>query len=108
MPAKNQTQSKARGGKAKQTTDHETIRHWAEERGAHPATVIGTTSDTTGVLRLDFPGYSGKDTLKEVSWDAFFKKFDREHLAFLYQDKTASGRTSRFCKFISGNGGTPR
>jgi hypothetical protein len=108
MAAKSKTQSKSRGSKAKETTDHQTIRRWAEERGAHPATVIGTTSDTTGVLRLDFPGYSGKDTLKEVSWKDFFKKFDRAHLSFLYQDKTASGRKSRFCKFISGNGGAKR
>ena len=103
MPAQAQTKSRRQaslGGKAKRTTTHETIRRWAEKRGAHPATVIGTSSDTVGVLRLDFPGYSGKDTLEEVSWDDFFEKFDREHLAFLYQDKTASGRTSRFCKFV--------
>jgi len=103
MPARKQTKSKAtvsRSGGAKTTTSHETIKRWVEKRGAHPATVKGTTSDTTGVLRIDFPGYSGKDTLKEVSWDDFFKKFDREKLAFLYQEKTASGRTSRFCKLI--------
>jgi hypothetical protein len=82
------------------TTDHETIRHWAEQRGGHPATVKATTDDTTGVLRIDFPGYRGEQSLKEVSWDDFFEKFDREHLAFLYQDKTASGRTSRFGKFV--------
>jgi len=56
------------------------------------------------VLRLDFPGYSGKDTLQEVSWDDFFDKFERKHLAFLYQEKTASGRTSRFCKLVDRSG----
>ena len=103
MPTKKQAKSRtssSRNGSAKTTTSHETIKRWVENRGAHPATVKGTTSDTTGVLRIDFPGYSGKDTLKEVSWDAFFKKFDREKLAFLYQDKTASGRMSRFCKLV--------
>jgi len=68
------------------------------------AAVKGTTDDTTDVLRIDFPGYSGEGALKEVSWDDFFKKFDREHLAFLYQDKTKSGRMSRFGKFIERDG----
>ncbi len=31
---------------------------------------------------------------------AFFEKFDKEDLAFLYQDETSAGKTSRFCKFI--------
>jgi hypothetical protein len=103
MPAKKHSRTRtgfSRRGSAKTTTNHETIKRWVEKRGAHPATVKGTTSDTTGVLRIDFPGYSGEQTLKEVSWDDFFKKFDREKLAFLYQEKTASGRTSRFCKLI--------
>lgn len=103
MPAKKQSKtrtSSSRHGSAKTTTNHEAIKRWVERRGAHPATVKGTTSDTTGVLRIDFPGYSGEQNLKEVSWDDFFKKFDREKLAFLYQEKTASGRTSRFCKLI--------
>jgi hypothetical protein len=97
-----------RGASAATTTDHETIRRWVEQRGAHPATVKGTTNDTTGVLRIDFPGYSGQRTLKEVSWDDFFDKFDREQLAFLYQEKTAGGRESRFCKLISREDGHER
>jgi hypothetical protein len=96
--------SGGRSGSAKTTTNHETIRRWAEKRGGHQATVKGTTNDTTGVLRIEFPGYSGEGTLKEVSWDDFFKKFDREYLAFLYHDKTKSGRMSRFAKLIERNG----
>ena len=53
-----------------------------------------------GVLRLDFPGYSGADSLKEVSWDEWFDKFDRNNLALLYQDKTKDGRQSRFFKLV--------
>jgi hypothetical protein len=30
----------------------------------------------------------------------FFEKFDRENLAFLYQEKTAEGEVSRFHKFV--------
>lgn len=84
------------------TTDHKTIQEWAEQRGGHPATVKGTGGgDEAGVLRIDFPGYSGKDRLEEISWDEFFEKFDDKGLAFLYQDKTAGGEESRFFKLVS-------
>ncbi|HEX6030673.1 MAG TPA: hypothetical protein VFY90_04520 [Tepidiformaceae bacterium] len=93
------------GGEAKTTTDHNRIRKWAEERGGHPATVQGTQSKRdAGMLRIDYPGYRGKASLKEISWDEFFQKFDEKQLAFLYQDKTATGRQSRFSKLVSRNG----
>lgn len=86
---------------AKPTTDHETIQHWVEERGGWPATVARTAKGGgAGILRIDFPGYSGKGTLKEVPWEEWFKMFDERKLAFLYQEKTASGNLSRFFKVI--------
>ena len=88
--------------KSKLTIDHEEIRKWAEERGGHPATVKRTAKGgAPGILRIDFPGYSGEDTLEEISWDDFFEKFDESDLAFVYQDKTATGRQSRFGKFVA-------
>ena len=89
------------------TTDHETIRRWAEEREGQPATVAGTASgDDAGVLRLDFPGYSGMGELQPISWDEWFEKFDANQLGFLYQDTVRSGQESRFFKLVkrSGNG----
>jgi hypothetical protein len=84
------------------TTDHETIRKWAEARGAKPARVKGTGSkNDPGVLRLDFPGYTGEDTLEEISWEEFFDKFDKEKLAFVYQEETAAGERSNFNKLVS-------
>lgn len=83
------------------TTDHAKIRQWAEERGGKPATVSDTANDEPGVLRIDFPGYSGEETLEQISWEAFFAKFDESDLAFLYQDQTDDGNVSRFCKFVS-------
>ncbi|SEI74353.1 hypothetical protein SAMN04487995_1982 [Dyadobacter koreensis] len=84
------------------TTDHKKIQKWVEARGGKPATVKGTEEkDETGILRIDFPGYSGKDTLEEISWDDFFAKFDESNLEFLYQEKTADGKESRFSKFVS-------
>jgi len=87
---------------SKTTTNHDEIRKWAEARGGKPATVKRTESNgEAGVLRIDFPGYRGSDSLEEISWDEFFKKFDEKQLAFLYQDETSSGEQSRFFKLVS-------
>ena len=87
---------------SKVTTDHEEIRRWAEERGATPAAVIRTESDDDpGIIRLDFPGYSGAGSLEAISWDEWFKKFDQRNLALLYQEHTAGGEKSNFNKIIS-------
>lgn len=83
---------------ARTTIDHETIRKWVESRGGHPAHVKATGSDDDpGVLRIDFPGYSGEDTLAPITWDDFFEKFEANDLAFLYQDED----DSRFSKLVS-------
>jgi hypothetical protein len=85
--------------RANVTTDHQKIRKWAESRGGHPATVKDTEQDDeAGILRLDFdPPDAG---LEKISWDEFFEKFDDADLAFLFQEKTSSGKTSRFQKFV--------
>jgi hypothetical protein len=89
-------------GESRTTTDHNTIRKWVEERGGKPATVKNTEKGgEAGLLRVDFPGYSGEGSLEDISWDEFFRKFDEKNLAFLYQDKTEGGQESRFCKFIN-------
>lgn len=83
----------------KTTTDHNEIRKWAEQRGGRPCTVAGTAPDhRPGLLRFDFG--EKEEKLEEISWDDFFRKFDKEHLAFLYQDKTSDGSMSRFHKFV--------
>lgn len=87
---------------SKTTTDHNTIRKWAERRSAVPARVEGTERDSepAGILRLEFR----KDShLEEVDWVSFFDKFEESNLAFLYHDKTVSGRMSRLHKFIRRN-----
>lgn len=87
---------------SKTTKDHEEIKSWAEERGAHPACVKGTgEKEDIGILRLDFPGYSGEDSLQQISWDEFFEKFDERGLALLYQEETAGGERSNFNKIVS-------
>ena len=81
------------------TTDHEEIRQWIEARKGHPTVVHGTAgNDAEGILRVDFR--EPDDKLEPIGWDEFFKTFEDRKLAFLHQDKTADGHTSRFCKFV--------
>lgn len=54
-----------------------------------------------GILRIDFPDYSGGKSLEAISWEEFFEKFEKEKLAFLHQDETAGGKESRFSKLIA-------
>jgi hypothetical protein len=83
-------------------TDHDEIQRWAEERGARPSAVQRThTDDSVGIIRLDFPGYSGEDSLEEIEWDEWFDKFDDNNLALIVQDETADGEKSNFNKIVS-------
>ncbi len=87
---------------SKTTHDHDEIRNWAEERGGKPSHVKGTGGkNDPGLLRIDFPGYSGEGKLEEISWDDFFEKFDAQELALVYQEKTAEGKKSNFNKLVS-------
>lgn len=88
-------------GESYTTTDHDTIRQWAEERDGRPATVRGTGGDGPGVLRIRFPDVAEDEELEEISWEEFFDKFEEEGLQLLYQEETAEGDVSRFAKFIS-------
>ena len=87
---------------SKVTTNHDEIRRWVEARGGHPAKVKGIerADETGGLLRIDYPGYSGEETLEEISWEQFFEQFEKNKLAFLYQETLESGETSRFSKLI--------
>ena len=85
---------------ARMTTDHNEIRIWVEARGGHPAKVKATAGDGSGVLRIDYPGYSGEETLEAISWDEFFEGFEENNLAFLYQEETKTGDESRFSKLV--------
>jgi hypothetical protein len=86
----------------KTTIDHTQIKQWVEERGGNPARVKGTNKKgTAGVLVVDYPGYSGTETLEAISWEEFFQGFEENKLAFLYQDETKAGEESRFSKLIN-------
>lgn len=84
------------------TTDHDTIREWVESREGWPARVRDTATGEGGVLRIDFePADSG---LEPIGWDEFLAIFEDRNLAFLHQDRTGDGATSRFNKFVDRDG----
>ena len=86
--------------KAETTTDHDVIRNWVDARDGHPVRVEDTGEG--GILRIDFePPDEG---LERIEWDRFFEIFEDRRLAFLHQDKTEDGQTSRFNKLISRDG----
>jgi hypothetical protein len=99
--ARRTSRSGQRRGSAKVTTDLEEIRQWAEARGGKPVSVIGTSPrNRAGLLRIDFPGYSGAGRFEEVSWEDWYGKFQESNLEFLYQDRTKDGEESRFFKLV--------
>jgi hypothetical protein len=83
-------------------TDHDEIQEWAESRSAHPACVKGTDGEADScLLRLDFPGYSGDESLEAIPWDRWFRVLDQRKLAVVVEDQMADGRPSNFNKLVS-------
>jgi hypothetical protein len=76
---------------AETTTDHETIRKWAESKGGKPAAVDRTHKEgDVGIVRIMFPQarQSEHESLVEISWDEFFEEFDKRELALLYDGQS--------------------
>lgn len=74
---------------AQATTDHETIRKWAEAKGGKPAAVDRThKGGDVGIIRIMFPRnpQSEHESLVEITWDEFFREFDKRHLALMYEE----------------------
>lgn len=87
---------------AKSTTDYAFIKKWAGERGGRPASVKRTGNDgDPGIIRIDFPGYEGEDSLEEISWDQWFEQFESRGLALLYREERDGGEKDRFNKLVS-------
>lgn len=91
-------------GQPRLQDDHPPQHHstGAEERGGVPATVRDTSDEADpGVLRIHFPDRSDDpERFEQISWEAFFDRFEENDLAFLYQEETKEGDQSYFFKFI--------
>ena len=79
------------------TTDHDTIRAWAQARGAVPAELTSPVR-APGILHFRFPDQDGSD---DVSWGAFFEKFEHAGLAFVFDDVEPDGKLSTFYQLVS-------
>jgi hypothetical protein len=86
---------------AKVTTDHETIRRWVQDRGGHPAVVKGRPDNDAALLHIDFPGHPQNGAIARATWEDFFERFERHQLAFLYQERTSTGGTSRLFRIVT-------
>ncbi|HWC26400.1 MAG TPA: hypothetical protein VG474_07450, partial [Solirubrobacteraceae bacterium] len=83
-------------------TDHDEIRRWAEARDGTPASVKGTGGgDDPGILRIDFPGGAGEESLAHIGWAEWCEKFDEQRLAAILQERKADGEDSTFIKLVS-------
>jgi hypothetical protein len=83
-------------GETLATRSHDVIRQWAEERGGTPATVSSSKrGGEPRVLRINFPGYGGRN-LHQISWDEWFEPFDDRQLTFVFQQHKSDGSQSNF------------
>jgi hypothetical protein len=76
---------------AETTTDHETIRKWAENKRGKPAAVDRThRGGDVGIIRIMFPQarQSEHESLVEITWDEFFEEFDKRELALVFDEKS--------------------
>ena len=74
---------------AQVTTDHATIRKWAERHGGKPAAVKRThQGGDVGIIRIMFPErpQSEHGALVEIPWEEFFRQFEESELALIYDD----------------------
>ena len=83
MASRRRTGNGSQGTKSsKTTTDHDEMRAWVEAHGGSPAHVESTgRGKDPGILRIDFPSYSGEGTLAKLDWEAWFDAFEKNKQA---------------------------
>jgi hypothetical protein len=83
------------------TIDHDEVKDWIVSRGGSPAAIEGTFDGYgNGVLRVDFGATD--EALDELSWEDFFRVFDDNDLAFVYESESG-GIESYVCSFVARN-----
>lgn len=84
------------------TIDHQQIKQWVHERRGWPAIKVNNSNGkvSDGVLSIGFNGCENVELLTPITWEEFFKKFDEQNLAFIYQDQDASGYLSLQYQFM--------
>lgn len=75
------------------TLDHEEIKAWIDKNSGRVFRLKNGSQD----LRIVFPHEEDRDEiLEEITWEEFFKEFDKRRLAFLFE----SEGDSLFYKFM--------
>jgi hypothetical protein len=77
---------------SKTITDHDEIRTWIEEGNGQPGKMAETE-----LLSVYFG--QPEDDIQSIEWEEFFEIFDRNNLAFMYEDRSA-GDTTSFFEFV--------
>ena len=81
----------------KVTVDKERMKQWIEAYHGWPALKISPPGlEPSSSLRIGFPGCEDREQLAIVSWEEFFKIFEQENLAFLYQDPPRSDLSTSY------------
>lgn len=79
------------------TINHDEIKQWAEDRGGRPS--VATSPRSAGFLAIDFG--EGGAVLEQVSWDEFFRMFEENDFAFVYEAESGDGETTYFYQFVA-------
>jgi len=87
-------------GDLEYTTDHHRIRSWVTSHRGHPALVKSEPKS----LYIRFPSHpKDDDSVETISWDAFFDKFEADHLAMQFVSDPSSGQGSPPVTFVNRN-----
>ncbi len=74
------------------STDHDTIRNWVEEHGGQPALTRRIPEVRgEGDLSLEFLVDGQEPELISISWSDFFRRFEDQDLAFVYEEGGPGG-----------------
>lgn len=84
---------------ARITIDHGEIRDWIEEQAGRPG-MVKETEDGTHEPHLIVLFGGRKKGAEDLPWERFFKMFEADNLAFVFQYISADGEESRMCTFV--------
>jgi hypothetical protein len=80
------------------TTDHSTIRRWADRRDGVPVSATPVGDVEAGALSIAFT--ESTTGAVAIPWERFFRRFEEANLAFVYEAEAYDGDTSHVYEFV--------
>lgn len=80
------------------TRDHDAIRQWITTHGGEPARLRGIEGTDRGLLFVDFG--QADERVERTTWEDFFYRFDKNHLAFYYDEIMSRIMPKKSFKFV--------